>query len=338
MEGRLSTWLAGEVARAEACGAETAAVVRALCDLTGRGGKRVRAVLLAVAYEGVGGEGGAERSVMAQVSMELLQTYLLIHDDWMDGDATRRGGPSVHMVLQKHFADEHAGSSGAILAGDHAAALSQKAFFESDVAPAHLVRAARAFASMQVSVVLGQTMDVFAPVLASNAALGRERVEAIHTLKTGSYTVGGPLAVGALLGGASDAAVGALLRFAEPVGVAFQLRDDLLGTFGDPERTGKPKGNDLRNGKRTALLAELYADAPALAARIAEAGLRGAVTPEDAAEAIHVLEASGGKSRVEARSAELLSLGERLLSDVPLTADAKMLLRGAVRALGEREN
>ncbi len=338
MEGRLSTWLAGERARAEACGAETSAVVRSLCDLTGRGGKRVRAVLLAIAYEGVGGEGGAERTVMAQVAMELLQTYLLIHDDWMDGDATRRGGPSVHMVLQKHFSDEHAGNSGAILAGDHAAALSQKAFFECDVAPAHLVRAARAFASMQVSVVLGQTMDVFAPVLPSSAALGRERVEAIHTLKTGSYTVGGPLAVGALLGGADDAVVASLLRFAEPVGVAFQLRDDLLGTFGDPARTGKPRGSDLRNGKRTALLAELYADAPALATRIAEAGLRGAANAEDVAEATRVLEADGGKSRVEARSAELLSRGERLLSDVPITANARELLRGAVRAFGERES
>ena len=133
---------------------------------------------------------------------------------------------------------------GSILAGDYACALAQKALFAAAGGRARGVEVAGAFARMQRDVVFGQILDVG----------GRaEDVEAMHELKTASYTVLGPVELGALLGGASDETLAALRRYASPLGVAFQLCDDLLSAFGSEATTGKARGNDLRAGTRQGL-------------------------------------------------------------------------------------
>ena len=265
VEAHLAALLEEAVAAMGPCGVDAVAAIEALRALTMRGGKRFRPVLVAAAYEacageGAGGEGRArslsEAVVCAGAAIELLQSYLLIHDDWMDGDDVRRGGPSVHALLRRTFGDASAGDAAAILAGDYAAALAQQALFAMPLASDRVVEAGRAFARIQREVIAGQLLDMRGE--ASDA-----HVESMHDLKTGSYTVRGPLALGAILAGASAEQRAALDRFAAPRGVAFQLRDDLLGTFGDPKATGKPAGNDLRRGKRTALVAALATDAEA---------------------------------------------------------------------------
>jgi geranylgeranyl diphosphate synthase type I len=306
------------------------AVTGALRSLTLRGGKRFRAALLAAAYEACGGQGGAKTVAMAGAALELLQTYLLIHDDWMDGDDVRRGGPSVHAFLRGEFGSEHVGDTSAILAGDHASALAQELVLEGPLPADRLLAAAREFARIQEDVVYGQLLDVHAAVDDGLA------VERMHELKTGSYTVRGPLVMGALLAGADAAQCDGLCAFARPLGVAFQLRDDVLGTFGDPGQTGKPSGNDIRRGKRTALIAELEGDAEAEALLPRVFGRADA--DEDALAALVVrIEASGARARVEARLDALLAESVRLLADVPLLPEGRRLLEGAVHALGLRE-
>jgi geranylgeranyl diphosphate synthase type I len=172
---------------------------------------------------------------MAGASLELLQTYLLIHDDWMDEADTRRGAPSAHVVLAETFGSQHKGSSAAILAGDQACALAQEVLLDLPLPAECIVAAVRELARIQQDVIAGQLLDVYGELDDPRA------VEQMHDLKTGSYTVRGPLELGALLAGASAADHVALARFARPVGIAFQLRDDLLGTFADPAVTGKPQ-------------------------------------------------------------------------------------------------
>ena len=276
------------------------------------------------------GPGGAsEAVVLAGAAIELLQTYLLIHDDWMDGDDVRRGGPSVHAMLRTAYGDVAAGDAAAILAGDYASALAQQALFSMPLPADRVVDAGRAFARVQREVIAGQLLDM------GGAPPGG--VESMHDLKTGSYTVRGPLAIGAILAGATAEQRASLDRFAAPLGVAFQLRDDLLGTFGDPRATGKPAGNDLRRGKRTALVAALADDAEAKPLLKRVLGLADA-SDADVAALVARMEACGARARVEARLRQLLSAAERELAAAPLGSTGKAWLQGAVKALGERES
>ena len=158
----------------------------------------------------------------------------------------------------------------------------------------------------------------------------------MHDLKTGSYTVRGPVALGAALAGASANVAHALDAYARPLGIAFQLRDDLLGSFGDPKTTGKPVGTDLRRGKQTALIVALRGDAEG--ARIMDRVLGVEDAPQDEVDALLArIVASGAKARVEARLEALVAEATRALGAVTLAPDARAVLDGAAAALGIRE-
>lgn len=328
VDARLAEWLEARAVAVRARGADVASMHGAVTGLTSRGGKRLRAVLLAAAYVACGGARSSDVA-LAGVAIELLQTYLLIHDDWMDDDDLRRGGPSVHAMLRERFGSRHHGDAGGILAGDYASALAQEALLEVDVPPDRLVVAARELARMQTDVTCGQLLDLRAS--ASTPAA----VEVVHALKTASYTTRGPIALGAALAGASSERRDALARFAEPLGVAFQLRDDLLGTFGDPSATGKAVGGDLRQGKRTALVAEAEADGDARRLLPRVLGVPDA-SDDEVAALVARLTTCGARARVEARVAALAAQSLAALATIELDAPARAVLAGAVVALTER--
>jgi geranylgeranyl diphosphate synthase type I len=327
---KLAAWLDAKVALAEGRGPAVGAVADALRQLALRGGKRLRPVLLAGAYVGCGGEGGASRVVMAGVALELLQVYLLVHDDWMDGDSVRRGGPSVPALMKGLFSQPHDPRSDAasVLAGDLASTWSREALFEVDLPAACVVGAARELARAEEDVVQGQLLDV------EGAARDLGEVERVHTLKTASYSTTGPVAMGARLAGADAAVVEALRAYAEPLGVAFQLRDDVLGTFGDEAAMGKPAGGDVRAGKRTAVVVEAMQDPRAAAALRRVADSDGAEA--DVRNAIAAIEATGARGRVEARIGAHATLSRQALARVTLTGAGRAVLEGAIGALTER--
>ncbi|MBM4364235.1 MAG: polyprenyl synthetase family protein, partial [Deltaproteobacteria bacterium] len=248
VDARLGGLLDAKVDAARALGPEVEEMVSAFRDLCLRGGKRLRAALVVAGYRIAAPDADLEPALDAAVAVELLHAYFLVHDDWMDGDPTRRGGPSVHALLSSRLGSSTLGASSAILAGDLGVALAQEALARVDVPPARLPRVFAAFAEMQADAIAGQQRDV--------VARGGD-VELTYRLKTGSYTAAGPLRLGALLGGARERLVGGLERVAVPAGVAFQLRDDLLSLFAESTETGKPFANDLRAGKRTALIVAL---------------------------------------------------------------------------------
>ncbi len=328
VDQELPRWLAPRVTRGKELSEATAAVGDAISRFVTRGGKRLRAVLLAASCEGHGGP-RAQAILPSLLAVELLHAYLLMHDDWMDEDEVRRGGPTVHAMLRDHWSSVRNGEMGAILAGDLVAGYALEAFAQTQVPPERLAEALREFARIQVDVVLGQTLDVYTS----------GELEAMHDLKTNSYTVRGPLVLGALLAGASAADRTALEAFAWPLGIAFQLRDDLLGTFGDPSVTGKSAASDLQQCKRTALVRAFYAGNPsaddqALMKRVL--GVKDAA-PEDLAHAVERLRTGGAKAQVEARLEALLAEARSLLPRTGLSPQGRELLDGAVSVLGGRD-
>jgi len=335
VDDRLASWLRPRVVAAAGVSNEVGTAADAVMDLTLRGGKRMRAALVAAGYVAFAGGESWEACVPAMLAVELLQTYLLIHDDWMDDDDVRRGGPAVHAMLRARLGSRELADATAILAGDLASGYAQEALLETDLAPERVLRAARAFARIQVEVVTGQLAEMHAA--AGNTAA--PTVETIHALKTASYTVTGPLLVGAALAGADDARCAQLERFGRPLGIAFQLRDDLLGVFGDPSATGKPVWNDIRRGKRTALVAELRSD-PRAASLLARVHGRDDAPTEDIEAVVRAMVETGAKSRVEARVRELCDEARTVLAAAApgMSAVGRRWLEGAISALGERSS
>jgi geranylgeranyl diphosphate synthase type I len=325
VDQRLAALWDAEIASLRRYGGDVVAVADAARDLTMRGGKRFRAALLVAAYAGVAPDAPIEPALEAGASLELLQSYLLMQDDWIDGDVTRRGGPAVHAALGAHFRDAHRAASFAILASDYTWGLALRVLGDAAVPAPRALAAVQLFARMHADVVIGQELDVL-----GNAA----DVDVVHDLKTGAYTVRGPLLLGATLAGAPATTIEALRRFAGPLGIAFQLRDDLLGTFGTEEQTGKPVGNDLRAGKRTAILAEAESRlSPDGRAALAKAFGRMEATEAEVLAATAALAACGARDAVSARLVRLCNEAETLAANLPLTANVRSLLAGAASAL-----
>jgi len=325
LRGFLETRL--DVARRH--GPEVLEMVSAVRDLCLRGGKRLRPALLVAGYRAASERAALEPALDAGVALELLQAYLLIHDDWMDGDLVRRGGPAVHAHLAKRFRSEHKGHASGILAGDYAAAVALEALSQVEMKPSAALAAFACFAEMQLDAIAGQQLDLIG---------GDYDVELAYQLKTGSYTVRGPLRLGAILASAGPKTLLALDRFALPIGVAFQLRDDLLSAFGEPKQTGKPLGNDLRAGKRTALLAaglKLSRGKDLKALKSAIGNTEASDTQLRAA--LSVLETSGARATIEERIAELTRAGLAELGR-GVSRQGVELLSGATEALTARRS
>lgn len=261
VDAALERELAGPLARLRGRAEVLDAVADELAGFTADG-KRIRPALLLLGFQAAGGT-ELESVEGPALALELLHTCALMHDDVIDRAATRRGRPTVHVS----FADQHraAGWSGdagaygeamAILIGDLAFVHADELFLGAHVPSEPLLAGFRRFTELREEVMVGQTLDLFA---ATSATTDRDLALAIATLKSGRYSVARPLEVGALLAGAPPELVDGLGRFGDPLGRAFQVRDDLLGVFGDTAVTGKSSASDLSEGKRTLLITEAYA-------------------------------------------------------------------------------
>ncbi len=226
------------------------------------GGKRIRPTFAWWGWRGAGGDEEspeADAVLRATAALELIQACALVHDDLIDASATRRGRPTVHVTFAKRHATAgwsgrpaRFGAAAAVLLGDLALAWADDLFRASGLSPIALERATEPWQQMRMEVLGGQFLDVLHQAtgdLSAKAALQIDRY------KTAAYTVERPLHLGAAIAGAPPDLIAAYRRFGAEIGVAFQLRDDLLGVFGDPAVTGKPAGDDLREGKRTLLVA-----------------------------------------------------------------------------------
>ncbi len=262
VQSDLTEFLAAQTRYLGEIGSELIPAAEAMSGFLLDSGKRLRPLF---AYAGYLASGGSESDavIKAVASLELLQACALIHDDLMDASDTRRGKPSMHRHFESiHRTEElsgsaqHYGESAAILLGDLALVWSDQMFHSAALEPSALLRALSVHDEMRVELMAGQFLDIHEQALATQSVA---RSLKIARFKSGKYTVERPLHFGLAL--ATDDAhhrqtmADIFSDFGLPLGEAFQLRDDLLGVFGDPAVTGKPAGDDLREGKRTVLMA-----------------------------------------------------------------------------------
>lgn len=279
------------------------------------GGKRLRAAFLYWGYRAAG-QPDSPQIVRVATAMEFFQAAALIHDDVMDDSDTRRGMPAAHRSLaERHEREAWAGDAGrfgvagAILAGNLCLNWTEELYATSGLDPDHLAQGRDVFDRMRTQLMGGQFLDVVESARSWDEVPTAERIERAERVirfKSAKYTVEHPLLIGATAAGADEQDRAALSRYGLSLGHAFQLRDDLLGVFGDPAATGKPAGDDLREGKRTVLIAHALAGADEAGRSLLEDGLGDPALEAEAVERLReVIAASGAVDAVEADIARL---------------------------------
>jgi geranylgeranyl diphosphate synthase type I len=305
------------------------------------GGKRLRPSFCYWGWRAAGGDDCPE-VVTAAAALEMFHAFALIHDDIIDGSDRRRGEPSVH----RRFAGVHTsrswrgdpaafGRNTALLCGDLCAAWAAEMFHECGL-PADRVRAGyRMFARMRTEVIAGQYLDLVSGVGDGSVASALTVIR----MKAARYTVTRPLQIGATLAGGSPELCRAFTAFGDPLGDAFQLRDDVLGVFGDPATTGKSTLDDLREGKPTVMMA-LARDAatPAQSARLAALWGDPALDRTGADELRAVIVATGALTRTEQMISTRTEAARAALAETPLPPPAREALSALAAAAVDREH
>jgi geranylgeranyl diphosphate synthase type I len=313
-----------------------------------QGGKRFRALFCYWGWQSVAGDDlidnaaqteGFESVILAATALEVFHAAALVHDDIMDNSDTRRGIASAHRRFEQLHRDsywlgspEQFGTSSALLLGDLLLSWSDEIFSDAlaklpDLAARVAARAE--FNLMRTEVTVGQYLDIL-----EESAWARQsepellsRAERVVVYKSAKYSVEAPLAIGASLGGGSLAQLAALREFGLPLGIAFQLRDDVLGVFGDPAVTGKPSGDDLREGKRTVLIALARTMLPSGARRLLDELLGDPELSDAQVELLqNTIRDSGALDELERRIERNSRTALQRLADAPLTHNARSQL------------
>ena len=315
------------------------------------GGKRLRAAFCYWGWRSVSPPpGGAsalpDEITAAAASLEIFHAAALVHDDIIDNSDTRRGRPATHRAFESaHLSGgwtgdaEAYGRSSAILAGDLLVAWSDDLFEEGidQIAPERARAARRHYAEMRRDVTVGQYLDIAAETVPTPDREQLDLALLVASFKSARYSVQQPLLIGATIGGARPDQYQALRAFGHPVGMAFQLRDDVLGVFGDSAATGKPSGDDLREGKRTALIAFARQAVPAPVRRTLDELVGDPDLEEGQVRMLQdVIRESGALARVEDLISSYARDADRALSGVALENASVGALRDLARAAAHR--
>jgi geranylgeranyl diphosphate synthase type I len=304
------------------------------------GGKRLRPAFAYWGFRGAGGE-DSEEIAAAVAALEFVQASALIHDDVMDASDTRRGGPAVHRRFERmhlgHEWDGDAeafGAGAAILLGDLCLTWSDELLRRSGLEVPALMRARPVFDLMRTEVIAGQYLDVHAQATADSSL---RRASTVARYKSAKYTVERPLLLGAAIADAGPEIEAAYSAYGLPLGEAFQLRDDVLGVFGDPSQTGKPAGDDLREGKRTYLIAAAFAAAGAESSAQLRAGLGDPDLDAAGVDRLReIIVGSGALARTEQRIAHLTETSLAAVGQVDLADSAGQMLVALAQAATSR--
>jgi geranylgeranyl diphosphate synthase, type I len=328
-ERALDDFLTVQEARLDGIGDELRPMMEAARRMLGAG-KRLRPAFCYWGWRGAGAPTGSG-IIHAAAALELLQASAIIHDDLMDGSDTRRGQPSAHRGFEQlHRSQEWLGSAesfgmgAAILLGDLCLVWADELFMASGLDAPAVLRAKPMYDEMRTELMCGQYMDLLEQAK-GNGTL--ERLRQVLVYKSAKYTVERPLHLGAALAGAPAEAFRTYSAYGLTLGEAFQLRDDVLGVFGDPAQTGKPAGDDIREGKRTVLLATAsgYAtpgDQQILDRYLGDPGLdSGGI-----AQVRDVIVRTGALAEVERRIEELTALARTALQDGAVPEPARTVL------------
>ena len=308
------------------------------------GGKRLRSAFMYYGYVGAGGT-DTERILHTSMSIELIHSFLLIHDDIIDRDEMRHGVETLH----KRYADfgrryfpvadvEHFGNSIALVMGDMLYSHGNNIIFRSGFPLERVFAALSRLQDIVSYTVVGQARDIY---MEYKREATEKEILNMYRNKTAKYTVEGPLHLGAILAGASEEHLAHLTAYALPLGIAFQIQDDILGMFGSEERIGKPVGSDIAEGKLTILVARALKNAnPGHRTRIKEILARGAaLTEAERLEFCEMIEKTGALAEVKALAEEYIVEGRQALQALKgeVTPLAYEFLEGIAEYMTKRE-
>jgi geranylgeranyl diphosphate synthase type I len=335
VEARLQTILESERSRWVAVDPDLEAPLNVLTRFVVNGGKRLRPAFCHWAFVGAGGMADDPAIIDTGAAFELLHAFALVHDDIMDGSSTRRGEPTVHIMFDaEHSSNQWNGESRrfgegvAILVGDLAEVYADRLMSNAPRAAFEI------WNELKIELNIGQFLDVLG---AARGEVNLATARRIVRYKSGKYTIERPLHVGAALAGCLKELQTPLSRYGEPLGEAFQLRDDILGTFGDSARTGKPVGDDLREGKPTPILAIALDRATQpqrdILSRVGSIDL----APDDILAIQSVFTDTGALTEVEASITQLTDQAISALDDAALTSEALSALRELAVYVGARD-
>ena len=299
------------------------------------GGKRLRPAFAYWGWRGARAPGLDDQddaAVLRAVSaLEFVHASALVHDDVMDGARTRRGRPATHIGFAARHAGDGLGGDGdlfgtgaAILIGDLALVWSDELLRCSGISVPALIRAREVWDAMRTEVTAGQYLDL---LRAAGGLPGPDGALTVARYKSAGYTVQRPLLLGAAIAGAGRDVVDAYAAIGLPLGEAFQLRDDVLGVFGDPAVTGKSADDDLREGKQTLLIALAEQEADAAGRRLLDDVLGDPTAGPAEFDAVReLLESTGARARVEERIAERTAVARDAIDAAPIAVDARLAL------------
>ena len=311
-----------------------------------QGGKRLRPAFCYWGYVAAAATADAPPVTIIDIaaSLDLLHLSALVHDDLIDASDTRRGGPAAHRFFEaRHRAQgwsgdsERFGRSAAILFGDLLFAWSESIIDATGIPADRMKRARPYLDAMRSEVLAGQCLDLIHQAKPSGRVDMLRDAGLVMEFKTAKYTVSRPVQIGAALGLADESVLQGLGRFGVHVGRAFQMRDDLLGVFGDPAVTGKPAGDDLREGKKTALIGYAMAgasesDAAALSRMLGDPDLGTAKIEQ----ARRILIESGAVEATEKAIVNEAAAGVSYLNRLDLNPDGAYALMALAHACVER--
>lgn len=285
------------------------------------GGKRLRSAFMYQSYFGAGGTEEA-KILNTSMSIELIHSFLLVHDDIIDRDDMRHGVETLHKRYadfgRRFFPDkdvEHFGNSIALIMGDMLYSFGNDIIFRSEFSKERIFAALSCLQNIVSCTVVGQARDVY---MEYKRDASEEEILAMYRNKTAKYTVEGPLHLGAILAGASDDLLAGLSAYALPLGIAFQIQDDILGIFGSADRIGKPVGSDIVEGKLTLLTARAIKNGTSeQKKRLKEILARGTMLTDAEAEEFRVIiKETKSLEEVTALAQEYIATGKQALLEL----------------------
>jgi len=306
------------------------------------GGKRLRPAFMYWGYIAGGGQ-DREKILKTSISIELVHNFLLMHDDIMDHGKMRHGVATINAQYAKmgrlFFNQDgavHFGNSLALVFGDMLSAMSNQVIFTSDFASSLIVKALNQNQSIISRTVIGQIQDVY---MDSSGKISEEAILKMYRNKTACYTIDGPLSLGAILAGADGKILKDLSAYALPLGVAFQIQDDILGIFGSEKKLGKEVGSDIQESKKTLLLVK----ALELSNRKQKTFLKGilgkkGISKGEIKKFQEIVAISGALQYVQKKAESLVAEAKKSLATAAINSEAKDFLLSVADYMVERKN
>ncbi len=306
-----------------------------------RGGKRIRPILSIQAYKAVGGRDIREAE-KTSIGIEIFHTFLLMHDDIIDQDDLRHGGPAAHAIYREYHKSKldygesgHFGESVSLVLGDILASYCYRIVLDSKFPAPRRIAAVQHMNNVLKATGYGEIMDVL--IGARGRASEKDILEVLE-YKTARYTVESPLILGGILGGAPDYVQRAFSRYALPLGIAFQIQDDILGMFADEKKLGKPVGSDLQEGKQTLLVDQVRKKArPADRRRFDSILGKPDIRKADIKEARRIVTESGALDYSRDLAKKYALQAKRAIASAKIRKPEKEFFQGIATYIIERE-